>query len=140
MQVPDSAAKFQELYFESVRIADDGTPVATVASHFSGAFSGIEAAAFKWNGSSWERIPSNPMALPNVAGWPLNSDVGAAAGGDSVALNLNFRDHGAPDVAYAGDPHYEPDEVVLLGGGILRSLGPGAATSMRGSIVGGFRA
>jgi hypothetical protein len=134
------APAFQDVYFRSIRLTDTGMPVATVVSHFSGAYSGLEVASFVWTRGEWSRIPPVNAGVPRIGGWPVNTSVAAAVSTSSATFNLSFDRFGYIDAGERSNPNYKLDQVALLKHGAVFLLGPGTATSQRGNFVGGFQA
>jgi hypothetical protein len=119
------------VHFTDVSLADDGTPFATVAYFFDGAYSGDDEAAFIWNGEAWRN------ALP---GEKHSFRIGAA---ESVVRVAFVRTHSDEPGAVAGvalsDPHWHEDRVVLGADGSAHELGYGIATALRGEYLVGYR-
>jgi hypothetical protein len=131
---------FQDVFFKNVRLAEDGTPFATVASHFSGAFSGTESAVFRWEGAAWHQIPPyQEMSHGNRAATMVNTEIAAADTRDAVAFNTLYGRRVIPDLGHSEDPRYLLDQTGLLINNRITSLGVGTATAMHGTTVVGFR-
>ena len=131
---------FQDIYFASVRIADDGAVIATVASHFWGGYSGIESAAFRWSGNHWETVSPHDGQVPSLSGWPVNTQIAAADSGGTVALNVIYGQQWIPDTAYLNDSNYMLNQVEWTSGKKHVLLGAGTATALAGDRVAGFQA
>jgi hypothetical protein len=132
--------RFQDVYFRSVRLEDDGTPVATVVSHFWGAYSGIETSAYRWNGVGWKLTPPYNVMPPAVPDWEVNTEVGAVATIGSAAFNGVYGHQWIPDTGFINDPNYQRNEVERRIGDRVVALGPGTATAIRGTTLVGFAA
>lgn len=139
-QVESGKPKFQDVFFGSVRLADDGTPLATVVSHFSGAYSGLESAVFRWSGGAWTQVPPRNAATPATFGWSVNTQIAAAETSTGAALNVVYGQQFSPDLAHLNDPLYMLDQVEVVDNGRVTVLGAGTATSIRGGVVSGFQA
>ncbi|MBD5655518.1 MAG: hypothetical protein IAI50_10135 [Candidatus Eremiobacteraeota bacterium] len=131
---------FQDVYFRALALEDDGTPVATVVSHFWGGYSGAETSAYRWNGTAWELTPPHNVMRPAIRGWDVNIEVAAVTTIGSAAFNGVYGHQCIPDTAFLNDPNYELNEVERRMGGRVVALGPGTATAMRGKIIVGFTA
>jgi hypothetical protein len=131
--------KFQDVYFRTVEIASDGTAFATIASHFWGGYSGVETSTFRWRSQRWGVTTSLDVMPPQIPGWQVNTQIGGVDGDLSIALNGVYGDKVLPDNAYIDDPTYQLNRVELLQQQLVRDLGVGTATAVRGNVVVGFR-
>jgi hypothetical protein len=123
-------------YFENVALADDGTPLATVAMYFSGAFNGTNEGILIWNGVSWR----NPLARRKLPIDPKNATIAAAETPAHFVWNGDYTyTFGIIDDAEER-PHYLEDQAATLDTSGVASLGFGLATEMRGRFVVGFSA
>jgi hypothetical protein len=131
---------FQDVFFKNVQLAEDGTPFATVESHFSGAFSGSESAVFRWDGTAWHQVPPyQAMSHWRGAATMVNTEIAAADTPDTVAFNALYGRRAIPDLGRAEDPQYLLDQTGLLINNRITPLGIGTATAMHGTTVVGFR-
>ena len=122
-------------YFVAIRFARDGTPFATVAWNFSGAFSGSDKAVFEWNGSKWV----NALPADTPLDW-TNVGVGAADMPWRAAYNVDYSNT-FPALDEVGRvPHYQEFWTFLGDGEHQARLGYGASMGMNGSAVVGYSA
>jgi hypothetical protein len=137
---PATNPHFQDVFFRSIRLEDDGTPVATVASHFWGGYMGVETAAYRWTDAGWTLTPPTNAMPADVPGWEVNTEVGAVESLGSAAFNGVYGHQWMPDSDFLNDPNYELNEVERRIGSRVVALGPGTATAIRGSTLVGFTA
>ena len=122
-------------YFDGVSLARDGTPFATVAATFSGAFSGVNTAVFTWNGEKWTNV------LPQSEYFKSrNITIGAADILGRAAFNVNTYNQFVNLDEAERDPHYHEFWTFLADGRRQTRLGYGSATAMRGDVVVGYSA
>jgi len=122
--------------FAGVALADDGTPFATMAIAFSGAYSGEDEGVLIWNGTNWR----NPLAGRALPIDPKNATIAAAETPAHFVCNGNYTyTFGSPDDA-AGNPHYLENQTAAVDATEMTSLGYGEATAMRDGFVVGFSA
>jgi hypothetical protein len=131
------AVTFPRAEFLHVVLANDGTPFATVAAGFSGAYSGTDKAVFRWTGTRWVVVATS--AGNRASDGPTDFDVAAAElpklrvaiSGDYSGLFVNI------DAANA-DPDYQSPEVRVLEGATTHELGFGRVTSLAGAFASGY--
>jgi hypothetical protein len=116
--------------FDSVRLARDGTPFVTIASPFSGAFSGSQTAVFSWNGRRWT----------NQATDEGNVTIGAVDMPWRAAYNANYWNMVVNLDEANKDPHYHEFWTFLLDGKEQARIGYGEAMAMSGDTVVGYSA
>jgi hypothetical protein len=129
---------FQDVYFTSVRLTTNGMPVATVVSHFWGAYSGVETAAFAWEHGTWKLVPQRNVMPPDVVGRVVNTQVAAVETPSRGVFNGVYGGKWSLDIAYRDDPTYMLDQVELMDHNRVTALGIGTATAMNGTSVVGF--
>lgn len=122
--------------FDGIALANDGTPLATVAFQFSGAISGIDESVFIWNGERWRH------ALPNGK-LPIDTSnlmIAAADVPSRFVCNGNYANASANLDAAQHDPHYQENQALWVDGHRTSALGFGSATATRGRFVVGYSA
>ncbi len=129
-------------FFANVALADDGTPFVTLASYFSGAYSGISKAALEWNGS-WHAIRQrNALHGLGKPSDPRSVEIAAAdTPWDYAFVGDYFDSFATEDLVLASD---DPTYMADVSGAAFEwgsvGLGIGDATAMRGRFVAGFDA
>jgi uncharacterized membrane protein len=140
LPLPSRAAQNSKTNRNFVAVEDDGTPVATVLSHFWGAYSGIETSAYRWNGADWKLTPPYNVMPPATLDWEVNTEVGAVANIRSAAFNGVYANQWTPDTGFIDDPNFQRNEVERRIGNRVVAIGPGTATAIRGMTLVGFAA
>lgn len=141
---PDDCRRneMQCAYFEKVVLARDGTPFATYASDFSGAYSGERRAPLVWNGS-WHVVKTHGalhgLAKPQD---PRNVSITAADTTEDYAFVGDYGDSiPLEDLTLAAN---DPRWMAEIAGAVFSwgsaGLGLGSATAIRGDYVTGFDA
>lgn len=120
--------------FSGIALAADGTPFATVAYPFSGAYSGTEDTVFAWNGKRWRDVlDTSPLPIDT-----RNLTIAAVDAPRRFACNANYFDAPAQLDALESDPHTQEDQALLMDGPTTVKLGYGAVTAMRGRFIVGY--
>ncbi|HEV2737299.1 MAG TPA: hypothetical protein VGU66_01860 [Candidatus Elarobacter sp.] len=127
---------FPSASFSRVVLADDGTPFATVTNSFSGAYSGIDKAVFRWIGTKWRNVP--PAGEPIS---PARSDYDVVAA-ELPKLRIGLTgDSSSADVSFdelEHTPGYQLPEAMVYDGLTMRGLGAGTMTALAGAYACGF--
>jgi hypothetical protein len=130
----DGEPSFPNARFSGIALAGDGTPFATVSLPFSGAYSGVDDAVFRWNGARWRDVRET-IALPLDT---RNITIGAVDSARAFAANANYLDSFGNLDAVEHDPHTQENQALLVNGASTAKLGYGAATAMRDRFVAGY--
>ena len=121
--------------FAGVRLARDGTPLATVEFPFSGAYSGADQTVFAWNGRRW----TNALSVDTPSDWS-NVTIGAADEPWRAAYNVTYTNTFVNMDLADSDPHYQEIWTFLRDGMKQTRIGYGSAMAMRRDVVVGFSA
>jgi hypothetical protein len=120
-------------HFVRVVLANDGTPFATVANDFSGAYMGSDKAVLRWTGTRWTNVHMPPVAFPGdfdvVAAevYPLRLGMTADYSGNIYDV----------DQAHS-NPLYREPEMWIATASSARELGLGVMESLAGAYACGF--
>jgi len=128
--VPGWTPSYPYAYFDGVRLARDGTPFVTVASTFSGAYSGINTVVFSWNGKKWTHQVTTDWR---------NVTIGAVDTMWRAAYNANYWNTFV-NLDEAKTDHYHEFWTFLLNGQEHTKIGYGESTAMSGDTVVGYSA
>ena len=129
-------------FFANVVLARDGTPFVTLAYVFSGAYSGVDKAAFLWNGAWHEAPRGNPFQGLGKPQAPSNISIAATDTPDRYAFIGDYQNSfPAEDLQLAAaDQYYMADLSGAQFGSRNVALGIGGATAIRGRFVVGIDA
>ncbi len=121
--------------FENIALANDGTPFATLARIFSGAYSGVNYLAARWNGMHWTNavVRGSTMEATNLS-------VAAVDTPENFATNGDYGNTFAIFDAAEADPRYQASETAWCRATPCPRLGYGSGNGIRDSRVVGFDA
>lgn len=130
-QFAEGAVPFPYASFARVVLGSDGTPFATVTNPFSGAYSGIGKAVFRWTGTTWKAVRP-----PDV---PLDLDIVTA---EAPPLRLGLTaDSSSGDLTYdqvAADPNFARPLALSYDGSTVHRFGVGTLMGLAGTYACGF--
>jgi hypothetical protein len=124
--------EFPAISFRYLALAPDGTPFATIANGFSGAYTGEERRIFRWTGLRWVLIPTD-----HTIG--LDADVAAAELPDlRIAVTGEYSSEVTDVDLVHSVPTYHADEAYVLHGTSATKLGLGRVEAMAGRYLCGY--
>jgi hypothetical protein len=128
---------YRRATFAHVVLAGDGTPFATVAAGFSGAYSGTDKGVVRWTGTRW--IAVDPSRKRDDFSLPTDFDVAAAElPGLRVAMTADYWGLFVNIDAVRSQEHYQLPQAWVLDATATHVLGFGRITSLAGKYAGGY--